>query len=230
MLELSDDRDLREEAGPRMLREEAFITLERMIVTGRLAPGEWVSETRLIEASGHSRASVRHALQRLQDQQLIKIFPRRGAQVCPIDYTTQFRAQELRRVVEGLLARCAAERATHEQRAQFRAYAKGFLEAAGQGNQAAMTELDLANYSLLLKAADNPFASKAMVSVKGLSRRFWILHHEQHGDIHAMAGGHAAVASAIAEGDAEAAEAAAGRVVDYVETFTLKVVGYSRGT
>lgn len=217
------------EARPLMLREEAFIALERMIVTGQLAPGEWVSETRLIEVSGHSRASVRSAVQRLQDQQLIKTYPRRGAQICPIDYTTQFRAQELRRAVEGLLARCAAERANQRQRRRFEEIAEAFPAAARQHNQAAMTELDLETFSLILKAADNPFASKAMVSVKGLSRRFWILNHEEHGDLAQMAAGHAAVASAIAEGNPVAAEEAVGRMVDYVEKFTLKVVGYNAG-
>ncbi len=229
MLEPVESQGQQEGAAPPMLREAAFITLERMIVTGRLAPGEWVSETRLIEVSGHSRASVRHALQRLQDQQLINIFPRRGAQVCPIDYTAQFRAQEFRRVVEHLLARCAAERASAEQRQRFKEIAERFLEAGAREDQTAMTELDLANYSLILKAADNPFASKAMASVKGLSRRFWILHREEHGDTQQMAAGHAAVASSIAAGDLEAAERAVDAVVDYVEAFTLKVVGYNKG-
>lgn len=234
MLAQDEDSSLdgvgQEETPPLMLREEAFIALERMIVTGQLAPGEWVSETRLIEASGHSRASVRSAVQRLQDQQLIKTFPRRGAQICPIDYTTQFRAQELRRVVEGLLARCAAQRANQIQRSRLREIALAFPAAASRNDQAAMTELDLENYSLILKAADNPFASKAMVSVKGLSRRFWILNREEHGDIVQMAAGHAAIASAIADADPVAAEQAVGRMVDYVEKFTLKVVGYNAGS
>lgn len=217
----------RDAERPLMLKEEAYIALERMIVTGRLAPGQWVSETQLIAASGYGRASVRSAVQRLQDQELIQIFPRRGAQICPVDHKRQFRAQELRRAVETLLARSAAERANQLQRTAFADIAERFREQAVKKDQTAMTELDLRCHSLLLKAADNPFAAKAMSSVKGLSRRFWILHHETHGDIAQMAQSHAAVAEAISAGEPQAAEDAVHAMVDYVERFTLRVVGYS---
>ncbi len=212
---------------PLKLKDEAFITLERLIVTGELAPGQWVSETDLIEASGHKRASVRSAIQRLSDQGLISIFPRRGTQICPIDYTQQFRALELRRVVEKLISSSAAKRASDSQKATFAKISDDFREAALNADQTAMTELDLKNYSLMLQAADNTFASKAMTSVKGLSRRFWVLHQEKHGDVSQMADVHANVASAIASGKAEEAEKATSKVIDYVEKFTLEVVGYS---
>lgn len=212
---------------PVLLKDEAFIALERMIVIGQLAPGQWVSEKDLMDVSGHSRASVRHAVQRLEDQQLVKIFPRRGAQIGPMDYQRQFRLLELRRVVEALVAGSAAKRASREQKAQFERFADGFGRIVANQDHIAMIELDLGNYSLMLEAADNPFASKAMAVVKGLSRRFWVLHHEKHGDVEQMARCHQAVAAAIAAGDPEAAEQAVSRLVDYVETFTLRVVGYN---
>ncbi len=212
---------------PLKLKDEAFITLERLIVNGELAPGQWVSETDLIEASGHKRASVRSAIQRLADQGLISIFPRRGTQICPLDYTQQFRALELRRVVERLISSSAAKRASDKQKETFTQIAEDFREAALKSDQTAMTELDLKNYSLMLQAADNAFASKAMTSVKGLSRRFWVLHQEKYGDVVQMANVHANVASAIASGQPEEAERATSKVIDYVEKFTLEVVGYS---
>lgn len=212
---------------PLLLKDEAFITLERMIVIGQLAPGQWVSEKDMMDVSGHSRASVRHAVQRLEDQQLVKIFPRRGAQIGPMDYQRQFRLLELRRVVEGLVAGSAAKRASREQKARFKEFSDGFRQIVENHDPISMIELDLENYSLMLEAADNPFASKAMAVVKGLSRRFWVLHHEKHGDVKEMARSHQAVAAAIAMGDPEAAEQAVSRLVDYVETFTLRVVGYN---
>ncbi|MCR9136168.1 MAG: GntR family transcriptional regulator [Alphaproteobacteria bacterium] len=215
------------DARPLKLRDEAFIALERMIVNGTLAPGQWVSETDLIEASGHTRASVRSAIQKLADQELVSISPRRGAQICPIDFTKQFRALELRRVVERLVARSAAKRATAVQREAFAEFEKGFREAAKTVDQKAMTELDSGNFALMLEAADNPFAARALRSVKGLSRRFWILHRYSHGDPVQMAIGHADVAAAIAEGDVDEADQAVSRLVDYIEKFTLEVVGYS---
>lgn len=212
---------------PLLLKDEAFSTLEKMIVNGTLAPGQWVSETDLMEASGHTRASVRHAVQRLEDQELVKIFPRRGAQICPIDYNRHFRLLELRRPVERLLARSAAKRANRQQREQFEILSKGFRENSVKKVQEVMTELDFHSYSLLLAAADNPFASKAMMATKGLSRRFWVLHCESHGDVGQMATLHADIAGAIAAADGAAAEKAVSNLVDYLEKFTLEVVGFN---
>lgn len=225
---MTDTVDKSQGTAPMMQREEAYLALERLIVTGALAPGSWVSETDLMEASGHSRASVRSAVQRLQDQGLIHTVPRRGAQICPVNITLQFRAQELRRVVEGLLARCAAERATPAQREKFTEISHAFEDYAKDENATSMMDLDIRHHSLMTAASDNTYAAKAMQSIKGVSRRFWLLHYEKHGDVPRMAECHSGVAAAIAAGDADAAEAAVHRLVDYVEEFTLKVVGFTR--
>ena len=217
----------REDERPLKLMDGAYNQLENMIVTGVLKPGQWVSETELIEASGFSRAPVRSAIQRLSDQQLIAVYPRRGAQICPLDYTQQFRALELRRVVERLLARSASKRADQKQREEFSALVEAFRAAAKTGDQTRMTELDSLLFALTLEAADNAFAAKAMTSVKGLSRRFWVLHQEAHGDTAKMANAHADVAEAIAADLPEKAEAAVDALIDYVEQFTLQVIGYN---
>lgn len=212
---------------PPKLKDEAFTDLERMIVNGSLEPGRWVSETDLIEVSGHTRASVRSAIQRLADQGLVSIYPRRGAQICPMDYTQQFRALEFRRAVEVLVARSAAKRANPSQKQTFAEIAHGFREAWKAGNQQTMTELDSQCFALILSAADNPFAKRALMSVKGLSRRFWVLNQEKYGDLYMMASSHASIADAISEGDSDKAEEAVGHLIDYVEQFTLEVVGFS---
>ena len=211
---------------PMPLKDEAFRDLERMIVNGELAPGRWVSETDLVEVSGHTRAPVRSAIQRLSDEGLLRIVARRGAQVCPIDHTEQFRSLELRRVVEKLVARSAAERATDDQRAELSEIADGFRAVGTSGDQAAMTELDARCFALLIRAADNKFAARSLTSVKGLSRRFWVLNQERHGDIRRMFKAHAAVAGAVSVGNGDAAADAVDGLIDYVEEFTLRVIGF----
>lgn len=226
--------DVRETSGSsesetRHLKDEAFRDLERMIVTGKLQPGRWVSETDLIEVSGHTRAPVRSAIQRLADEGLLRIVPRRGAQVCPVDHTDQFRALELRRAVEILVAQSAAKRATPEQRGQLARVADRFAKLSSDPDQALMTELDAECFALLIEASGNRFAARALTSVKGLSRRFWILHQERYGDLPRMATAHGAVAESVSNGDEETAVKAVSAMIDYVEEFTLEVVGFSRG-
>lgn len=211
------------------LKDEAFRDLERMIVNGILEPGKWVSETDLIEASGHTRAPIRYAIQKLADEGLLRIVPRRGAQICPIDHTEQFRSLELRRVVESLVAKSAAKRATPKQRAALLELAARFAKAAETGEQDAMTELDAKCFNLVVEAADNRFAARALTSVKGLSRRFWVLHQAQYGDIKKMAAAHSKIALAIGNGAEDDAVQAVGELINYVEKFTLEVVGFNTG-
>lgn len=212
--------------SPMPLKDEAFRDLERMIVNGELEPGRWVSEVDLVEASGHTRAPVRSAIQRLSDEGLLRIVARRGAQVCPIDHTEQFRSLELRRVVERLVARSAAERATKAQKAELLEIANGFGEVSETGNQSDMTELDARSFAVQISAAENQFAARSLTSVKGLSRRFWVLNQERYGDMRRMALAHSEVAKAVGQGDADAAEKAVDALIDYVEEFTLAVVGF----
>ena len=208
-------------------KDEAFRTIERMIVNGELEPGRWVSETDLIEISGFTRAPVRYAIQRLANEALLNITPRRGAQICPINHTEQFRALELRRVVEILVARSAAKRATSTQKARFSEMARSFKEAHLSVDQTIMTELDSKCFAMLITASDNKFAARALTSVKGLSRRFWVFHQDQYGDMKRMATAHAQVAQAVSEGDEEGAAKAVSALIDYVEEFTLEVVGFN---
>lgn len=65
------------------------------------------------------------------------------------------------------------------------------------------------------------------MSVRGLPRRFWILFHEQHGDTQIMAEHYARLTAAIADASPTAAESALDRLIDYVEEFTMRVIGYS---
>ena len=225
------DKDIRsyfdDSSGAVYLKDKAFRDLELMIVNGTLKPGQWVSESDLMQISGHTRAPVRSAIQRLADEALLSIVPRRGAQICPIEYTEQFRALELRRVVERLAAKSAAKRATADQRKKFAALAKEFRKLSVPDDQDMMTELDTQCFSLLIIASDNKFLARALASVKGLSRRFWILHQQQYGSMKRISAAHAAVAQAISEGDEAGADKAVSELIDYVEEFTLEVVGFN---
>lgn len=212
---------------PIMMKDGAYIKLENMIVTGELEPGSWVSETELVKVSGFSRASVRSAIQRLADQDLIAVYPSKGAQIAPIDYTQQFRVLEIRRVVEDFLVRWATKRGTGEQKKKFSELEAGFKEAASNEDLVAMTEFDRQNFALMLKAADNPLAAKTMISVKGLSRRFWVHHLDKHGTVNEMATKHSAVAAGMAGESEEDASLALNAMIDHVEAFTLSAVGYS---
>ena len=207
------------------LTERAWRALEEEIVMLRLAPGEAVSESQLAARLGFGRTPVREALQRLAREGLVRILPRRGIVVAEVDVGAELRLLEVRREIERLIARAAAERADPAQRARFRAIAEGMADSAAGNDETAFLRLDRELNLLVLEAARNEFATAAMGLMHGLSRRFWFIHWRHGAELPEAARVHAALARAIAAGAAAEAAAASDRLLDYIEAFTRATAG-----
>lgn len=207
------------------LTERAWRALEEEIVTLRIPPGSVVSEAGLSARLGFGRTPVREALQRLASEGLVQILPRRGVIVTDIDVAAQLRLLEVRREIERLLARAAAQRSPPEVRNRFDAIAEAMEQAAERQDDMAFMRLDRAFNLLLLEAAANEFATAAMRIINGLARRFWYVHYKQVADMPLAARLHAAVARAVAAGDPDAAAVASDRLIDYIQDFSRKSIG-----
>lgn len=202
---------------------DAYRQLEEMIVTMDLAPGELVSEQQLAEKLGLGRTPVREAVQRLAVEHLVDIMPRRGLRIAPIDLRKQVRLLETRRALEILVARRAADRADRVARTQFSHLAAQF-RANGRQSYDTFLRLDRAFNNAVAEACDNEFAVEALMRLHGLSRRFWHYYSGHEQDLQDVAEMHAAVASAIAEGDSDTAEQAVRAHMDYIHRFTLAIL------
>ena len=205
----------------RSLTDEAYAQLEERIVTLQLAPGEAVSEASLSERLGIGRTPIREALQRLAREHLVLVLPQRGYLVSEIDVKRQLRLLEVRREVERLIVRCAARRATREERQEFAQLAASMYRAAETNDANTFVRGDKRFNDLCLQAARNEFAAGAMSLMHGLSRRFWYL---QAADLPETARLHADTAKAIADADEKAAARALDALLDNIETFTRATV------
>ena len=201
------------------LSQEAHRRIIAMIFEGALKSGDALQEAPLGERLGMSRTPVREALQRLSRDGLVNILARRGVLVSEIDLRAQLRLLEVRRELERLMARGAAERATSEQRAQFSEIAAGMRRAAEKSDDLLFMRLDHQFNTLISAASRNEFASRAMGLMHGLSRRFWYQHYKEAADLPLAARLHADVAEAIAERRVDAAGAASDSLIDYIESF-----------
>ena len=223
---VSGDDEFQEhfEDGEATLVDRAYRGLEELIVTLRLAPRTVLSEQVLAQRLGIGRTPVREALQRLARDGLVTILPRRGILVSDTNLRTHLRLLEVRREIERLLARLAAERATREQRARFAVIADGMKAASRDADDIGFMRLDLEFNALVAEAADNEFASKSIALTSGLSRRFWYQHYKRAADLPLAATLHADLSEAIAQGDAPAAAGASDGLVDYIESFARKTL------
>jgi DNA-binding GntR family transcriptional regulator len=213
-----DDRD------DGTLTERAYRQIEELIVTLELPPETILSEQSLAQRLNIGRTPIREALQRLARDGLVVILPRRGILVSQINLKTQMRLLEVRRELERLMARSAAERATSEETIQFAGIARDMRRASDRADDMTFMRLDRALNELVSQAARNEFAARAMGLMHGLSRRFWYQHYRQAGDLPLSARLHADLADAIARRDTDAAGKASDLLIDYIESFARKTI------
>lgn len=200
--------------------EEAYAQLEEKIITMELAPGQLLSENELAQTLDLGRTPVREALQKLAAQKLVEIMPRRGIRVSTIDIGAQVRLIEVRRVLEQLQAKLAAQRASDQQKLRFFEIADAMEQAAQQEDYLAFVRLDSEYNQLMSEACANEFIEPALANMHGLSRRFWHRHFQKNNDLDEAARLHAQVARAIAKGNSVFAEGAAKEHMNYIYQLT----------
>ena len=66
------------------LRDVVFNTLRQAILKGELEPGERLMEVQLANKLGVSRTPIREAIRKLELEGLVRMVPRKGAEVASI--------------------------------------------------------------------------------------------------------------------------------------------------
>jgi DNA-binding GntR family transcriptional regulator len=202
------------------LSEAAYRTIEELIVTQRLRPGSMLSENGLREQLGCGRTPVREALQRLRFEGYVEIHPRRGVLVAPIDVLKQLELLEVRRPLERLVVRLAAERALPIEREEMRTLAAEIVAAAIAGDADRYLKATRTIHDTEARAAHNSALAATIASIHGQSRRFWYAQIEASGAFPEGSQIHATTLLAIAAGDADAAAESADRLADHLERLT----------
>jgi len=94
------------------IRDQALKHIRAAIVGGQFQPGERLSERKLCEFIGASRTTIREVLRHLESEGLIKVIPQKGPIVATITGEEGKSIYEVREVLEGLVCRLFAERAS----------------------------------------------------------------------------------------------------------------------
>jgi len=98
--------------NPPNLKEAVYQRLKESIVRGEIPAGSKIVETLISRKLGVSRTPLREAVNRLEQDGLVKIIPRRGTFVHKQSVAEILESLEIREVLEGLAARLAARRTT----------------------------------------------------------------------------------------------------------------------
>lgn len=154
------------------LADQAYRTIEELILTAELAPGARIAEAAIAERVGLGRTPVREAIQRLAWHGLVEIVPGRSLRIADIDVREQLLIIELRREIELLLVRRAVRFATPAEHGELSLLSARIGEAVAAEDLARFYQLDYDFKLLLLRCARHRFAAEAVRPLWSVSRRF----------------------------------------------------------
>ena len=137
------------------LREVVFNTLRKAIIEGEFQPGERLMEVTLANKLGVSRTPVREAIRMLELEGLVKMIPRRGAEVANITVKDLTDALEVRMAIEELSVRLACERIDETGKEELSKANVNFKEAINSKLVPAIVETDIAFHNSIYKASKN---------------------------------------------------------------------------
>ena len=190
------------------LRETAFLTLRKLILTGKLHPGERLTEVRLGKILGTSRTPIREAIRKLELEGLVVITPGSGARVAKITAEDLQDVMEVRSSLDQLCAYLASKRITEEEKKELIRARDSFEYSTRFGKEQDIAESDVRFHDAIARAAKNRRLDQVMSGLADTIYRYRYeyirddLHYEQ------LIMEHRAICKGVMDGDSKAAATA----------------------
>ena len=145
------------------LRDEVFNTLRERILKGVYKPGERLMEIHLADQLGVSRTPIREAIRMLELEGLVKMVPRKGAQVAKISKEDLQDVLEVRKALDTLSVKLACERITEDEIKLLNNAEREFEKALASKDVRDIAEADVAFHDVIHSATKNG-RLKSMIS------------------------------------------------------------------
>ena len=137
------------------LRDVVFNTLRQAILTGELKPGERLMEIHLANRLGVSRTPIREAIHKLEQEGLVTMVPRKGAEVAQITEKSMNDVLEVRRALDALCTELACDRMTGEDLENLRKACLTFEEAVQNKDVREIAQADVDLHDIIILATGN---------------------------------------------------------------------------
>jgi DNA-binding GntR family transcriptional regulator len=199
--------------------QRAYELIKQKIITTEMPPGDVIQEASLMSELGLGRTPIREALKLLEAEHLVTVSPRRGMFVMPINISDLAKLQEIRSVLDMLIVRLAAQRATAADLAQMRDWMEQVRAAEPLGEMRSLMTLDGQFHKLLGESTRNGLLATENETLYNLSARIWYYYLDQlcPGDLALDA--LVEVVNAVEAGDVSWAEQAMSRhISDFSES------------
>ncbi|KMK66550.1 GntR family transcriptional regulator [Puniceibacterium sp. IMCC21224] len=183
--------------------QDAYLQIVRDIRSGRLLPGDKLTETELATRFRMSRTPVREAIRQLEADGLVVHMPRLGATIRTLDHSEIAELYEMRAVLESTAARFAARAASPVELSEISAIQQAMTQAELSED---LFRLNQTFHAAILDAARNRFLLRAMQSVRKTLLILGRSTLEQDERAEAVVAEHDAILAALIARDEDAAE------------------------
>lgn len=199
-----------QEIPPRpYLREEVYLRLKQYVIeVAATTPTEApLREADLSRILGVSRTPIREALNRLHQEGLVEVVPRRGVRVRPSSHEEYLCWLEIREVIDALAARLAAQRIEPDTIKEMRELFTGFSEETlrDPDNCIAFLSANASFHRMVIEASQNAL----LMRLAGRHDYMGRLHQQAtnaEGRLSKSIGEHGELIDALERHDAERAE------------------------
>ncbi len=181
------------------LRVQVAERLRFAIVTGRLRPGEALTETRLAEQLGVSRAPIREAIQDLENDGLVETTPYRGKRVKPLTVREVSEIREMRQLFEVTAVRRIVGRGVAVD--VLWAPCRAMEAAAASGDRDALIAADEAFHRTLIQLSDHRLLAQLWAGLYLRIHQIMSLRNDRNVVLADIAGTHPPIVEALETGD-----------------------------
>jgi DNA-binding GntR family transcriptional regulator len=214
--------------GYRTMQEIAYDTIRDAILSGRYSAGKRLVADEIARELGVSRMPVREALHRLEVAGLVTLTPHRGAVVSQLSEREIIEIYHIRAVLDGLAARLAAPNLSPTDHRRMRALLDDMDAAVKAQDLRTVLNANRKFHTVIWKAADAPRLQELLENLYDASQRFRHMSVLIPGRLNQITEEHRRIVTALARGDASAAERHANEHHEGTARRLLKSIGAGR--
>ena len=209
---------------PPTLTDTVVDHFREALVRGQLVPGAPLHEVDLSKSLGVSRGTVREALRRLQDENLVEIVPHQGAFVTKLSARKAWEIYTLRAQLEPYAVRLAMEQRAY--RAQDVEELDNLVRRLGDlepnGDLAEIIATDLEFHRVICERSGHALVMDVLRSLRSQTRLFILNTMLYHSDLERDELTHRAILDAVRAGDPARAEESMRKHINDAGTWLLR--------
>lgn len=188
------------------IRENVRIAIWNAILSGKLAPGERILESRIAKQMDISRAPVREAIRQLEGEGLVTVVPRKGVFIAKLTVEDVQELYLLRAELEGFAIKFSIKNIKKEEIEELKQLIEEMKEAAKAKNIEKLCRMDVKFHELICISSRQKRLLKIWLTLKP---HIWTLNTITRGggiELMEIVDLHSALVKSLESNDSEQAE------------------------